>query len=64
MTERSEIIRELDAKYGAYCEKKIKETWEAALDRAALVGYEACPCNLPSSECPVVVKIRALKFIR
>lgn len=37
--ERAKIIRELDKKYGAYCEKKVNEAWNGALEKAAKIAH-------------------------
>lgn len=60
--ERAKIIRELDKKYGAYCEKKVNEAWNGALEKAATIADQAGTVNF-AKECFDIAKIiRALKY--
>lgn len=61
MNARAAIIRELDKKYNAYCEKKVREAVAWALEEAAKLAENHDTFTLPE-RITLAAKIRALKL--
>lgn len=61
MNTRAQIIRELDKKYNAYCEKKVKETWESAIEKAVAIAYNFSDDPIARSIAAAIYKLKIQK---